>query len=484
MSKAVGLGYIIGLICWLLFMLYGPYAYAQNCGPTNPSCLVPLPPQSDNSNRAAPTKWVKTFAPTITLGGDVTGTTSSNTVSKIQGTVVTGTTGTGKVVFSAAPSIDSLSVTTGLNVVYTSTYAPGTRGPVFLWANPPGTGGTGTTLAAGQNALLQGWVGNNPTPTPAVNSPVAVTFAMTNGNYRGQTGSTPAGLEVMNLLGVICGPAEGQCTAAEFTDAPMAIFEADISNSASYPARNRMFNSTSGSYNKVVFEAFNSPAVAQVTAGFAVWTPSANLAGAFYEGAVFSRISDVGIEFVANPLGVTDTYTAFNVCAICDNSNSTTFAKFGNLTHTGSMIDVSSGASFVGFYKGSSTATTNVLFYNGANFTNEITVDSGFSSSQTSAYNLNDQGALKWQIGKPSGNTFNIFNAASGNSSMIIAASDAVTFKAGIIVGSTTLLTTSVALTNNAAAATATLTNAPTSGNPTKWIPINDNGVTRNIPAW
>lgn len=29
-----------------------------------------------------------------------------------------------------------------------------------------------------------------------------------------------------------------------------------------------------------------------------------------------------------------------------------------------------------------------------------------------------------------------------------------------------------------------TITNAPAAGNPTKWIPINDNGTTRYIPAW
>lgn len=40
------------------------------------------------------------------------------------------------------------------------------------------------------------------------------------------------------------------------------------------------------------------------------------------------------------------------------------------------------------------------------------------------------------------------------------------------------------AYSNNAAAAAGTLTNAPAAGNPTKWIPINDNGTIRNIPAW
>jgi hypothetical protein len=47
-----------------------------------------------------------------------------------------------------------------------------------------------------------------------------------------------------------------------------------------------------------------------------------------------------------------------------------------------------------------------------------------------------------------------------------------------------TFHTTTVALTNGAAAQAATLTNGPTAGNPTKWIPINDAGTTRYIPAW
>lgn len=54
----------------------------------------------------------------------------------------------------------------------------------------------------------------------------------------------------------------------------------------------------------------------------------------------------------------------------------------------------------------------------------------------------------------------------------------------GLTVGSTTLLTGSAGFTNNAGAQIATITNGPTAGNPTKWIPINDNGTTRNIPAW
>lgn len=57
-------------------------------------------------------------------------------------------------------------------------------------------------------------------------------------------------------------------------------------------------------------------------------------------------------------------------------------------------------------------------------------------------------------------------------------------FSGAVTVGSTTLLSSSVALTNGSGAAAGTLTNAPAAGNPTKWIPINDNGTTRYIPAW
>lgn len=53
-----------------------------------------------------------------------------------------------------------------------------------------------------------------------------------------------------------------------------------------------------------------------------------------------------------------------------------------------------------------------------------------------------------------------------------------------VTVGSTTLITSSVNFTDGAAAASGTLLNAPAAGNPTKWIPIVDNGTTRYIPAW
>ena len=45
-------------------------------------------------------------------------------------------------------------------------------------------------------------------------------------------------------------------------------------------------------------------------------------------------------------------------------------------------------------------------------------------------------------------------------------------------------ITATIALSNGASSGVGTLTNAPASSNPTKWIQINDGGTIRYIPAW
>ena len=61
---------------------------------------------------------------------------------------------------------------------------------------------------------------------------------------------------------------------------------------------------------------------------------------------------------------------------------------------------------------------------------------------------------------------------------------DAVRIGGALTVNSAVMIQTKTAFTNGAAAAAGTLLNAPAAGNPTKWIPVNDNGTTRYLPAW
>ena len=55
---------------------------------------------------------------------------------------------------------------------------------------------------------------------------------------------------------------------------------------------------------------------------------------------------------------------------------------------------------------------------------------------------------------------------------------------ARLVNNQTVLLETTVALTDGSALASGTLLNAPSAGDPTKWVPIDDDGTIRFIPTW
>jgi hypothetical protein len=83
-----------------------------------------------------------------------------------------------------------------------------------------------------------------------------------------------------------------------------------------------------------------------------------------------------------------------------------------------------------------------------------------------------------------SANRFVTITGSNGGNPTIGTSAGDLAISSALVLSQTTLLKTSVALTNGAAANAGTLLNAPAAGNPTKWIPIDDNGTTRYIPAW
>lgn len=75
--------------------------------------------------------------------------------------------------------------------------------------------------------------------------------------------------------------------------------------------------------------------------------------------------------------------------------------------------------------------------------------------------------------------------SAAGSTNIASFETTGIQFGAYLLtLGTSTLLATSVSLTNGAGSGAGTISNAPATGNPTKWIPINDNGTTRYLPAW
>ena len=61
---------------------------------------------------------------------------------------------------------------------------------------------------------------------------------------------------------------------------------------------------------------------------------------------------------------------------------------------------------------------------------------------------------------------------------------DALRVGGALTINSATMIQTKTAFTDGVGTSIGTLTNAPAMGDPTKWIPVDDNGTTRYIPAW
>jgi hypothetical protein len=111
--------------------------------------------------------------------------------------------------------------------------------------------------------------------------------------------------------------------------------------------------------------------------------------------------------------------------------------------------------------------------------TNKPNTFAGYGISETSA-------GLAGVIGDETGTGALVFANTPTLVTPVLGAATgtSVALTGGLTTGNATLHTTTTALTNGAAAAAGTLLNAPIAGNPTKWVPINDNGTVRYIPTW
>jgi len=101
----------------------------------------------------------------------------------------------------------------------------------------------------------------------------------------------------------------------------------------------------------------------------------------------------------------------------------------------------------------------------------------GFSNSTSSV------GTQDVFLYRDAANTLALKNSTNAQEFRVYETTTGPIYKA--ILGNRQLIKISGASFDNGAGASAgTMTNAPAAGNPTKWIPIDDNGTTRYIPAW
>ena len=195
-------------------------------------------------------------------------------------------------------------------------------------------------------------------------------------------------------------------------------------------------------------------------------------------------------------------YTFANSAAT--NSFTITAGASGLTTFTGTIasansvwVGINSGVFVQGRSGFSSGADGTFRIQNNAGtITTDITI-SGASGSGASTATFGGSvavasgGYIGWTGGKSylmsgASGDMTLYNASGAlSTTFTVGASNLLTLNGGLqTTGATFALQTATTLTDNAAAQVATMTNGPTAGNPTKWIAINDNGVTRYIPAW
>lgn len=109
----------------------------------------------------------------------------------------------------------------------------------------------------------------------------------------------------------------------------------------------------------------------------------------------------------------------------------------------------------------------------------ELTHDFNIGDNEEFAWRIKINGAeVYMQIDTRNGAERMLFGDAAINPEFIFQGTKTLTH------GSTTLLATTVALADAAGANAGTLNNAPTAGDPAKWVTINDNGTILAFPAW
>lgn len=141
--------------------------------------------------------------------------------------------------------------------------------------------------------------------------------------------------------------------------------------------------------------------------------------------------------------------------------------------------EAASSLSFAGeaIYAMNTAATANKAMLSEYGIRAAADVPIGFSNSTGSV------GTQDVFIYRDAANTLALRNSTNAQELRVYKTTTGTVYKA--LLGDNNLIKIAgEAFTDGAGANTGTLTNSPVIGNPTKWIPIDDNGTTRYIPAW
>jgi len=254
-----------------------------------------------------------------------------------------------------------------------------------------------------------------------------------------------------------------------------ATFAGNLSVSAGAGLAN--FSVTGSGYNTTIGDTTNYIVLRAASANSSFFF---NGSGANGPGLTVAAGLNIAFASGTNAVNAQDTILtrdAANTLALRNGANAQTFRVYN--TYTSPTVhevlgigDIPAITGNVGLYyaKGSAGGSDRNIYI--GNYTNAGII---FTTNSNNRWNINSSGhMIAW-----SDSAYDIGDAAGLQRPRTVYVAD------NVVTGATDFIhETSAALTDGAGASTATLTNAPSAGNPTKWIAINDNGTTRYIPTW
>lgn len=174
--------------------------------------------------------------------------------------------------------------------------------------------------------------------------------------------------------------------------------------------------------------------------------------------------------------------TARSIAVAAGGTTAATFDTSGNTTLTGALTMAAGSAATPSFNVGNASTGLYKFGTNQIGLTYNGAVGIIFEGASYGQVFTNGYG-----IGFSANATVAGVDASitrSGSAALLLTGALRVTGQLTVPGAATAVFKTNATITSGAGASAGTLTNAPSTGNPTSWIPINDNGTTRYIPAW
>lgn len=149
----------------------------------------------------------------------------------------------------------------------------------------------------------------------------------------------------------------------------------------------------------------------------------------------------------------------------------------GYLQPTAHQTTISNNAGSITIGTAQDIGTGSGPTFDSLTITNDETIGGKSHLKNVLINGVTDDTTSKLQV-QGNGRTTGSFTSAGALKGLTVESQGSLTISDVIMLKSNTTFT------NGSGASAGTLTNAPSVGNPTKWIGINDNGTTRYIPAW